>query len=777
MKTANQKNEILHKRSLSLTFGPLGLLMALILTLTGTGISQEITGKFLTDKTLVVWVALNDLDQQGGSALTIDDGLGHFDAIVFGEREKGRWMAGSDNFKRTGKEQKACRVEDSRPETFIQIALVNEDKNISLYRNGELYTSYKIEEPQVFSGNYSILFGRRHLDMNGSGFLKGKISDARIYDHALTEEDISRLIPDRITGEQPWAWWPFSSGRLQDQTGRFTEILTTGEVSVEDGCLVLGDGNATLIASPAKTKSLVTPELILPKGRPVPKQVIQTTREFREKLLADPYRPAYHFCIPEGNGMPGDPNGAFYYAGRYHLMYLYNREGSGYCWGHISSHDLVHWRNHPDAIGPGDGDEGCFSGGAFVDPNGKAWLTYWELWGDKGIGMAESMDPNFDTWKKSPDNPVIRSTEWGITETKDKDGKPVLYGSADPSNIWMKDGRYYMLTGNLLVLNKYGRKPDSPENMQGDRNYLFVSDDLKNWEYLHPFYESDRKWTDQSEDNMCPSFFPLPTGPDGGSFSGKYLMLFISHNKGCQYYTGTYKDDRFQPEIHGRMTWADNGYFAPEALIDDKGRQIMWAWVFDDRPDSLKDQTGWTGTYGLPRSLWMDKDGTLCMEPVKELESLRMNMKEKKNVLIKQGTELTLGDSGPGLMELELAIEAGNATKIGVQVCCSADGKEKTTLSYDDASGQLICDATFSSLRFGRRNIESAPFKLKKGEPLVLRIFIDRSIVEVYANNRQAIARAVYPTLGGRGIRIFSEGGDSRVVSIKAWEMMPANSY
>src|SRR6476620_7468219 len=95
------------------------------------------------------------------------------------------------------------------------------------------------------------------------------------------------------------------------------------------------------------------------------------TRLFRERLISDPYRPAYHFAFPEVNGMPGDPNGAFYHDGRYHLMYLYNRVGSGFHWGHVSSTDLLHWRNHPDAIMPGNGDEGCFSGGAFVDDDGS----------------------------------------------------------------------------------------------------------------------------------------------------------------------------------------------------------------------------------------------------------------------------------------------------------------------------------------------------------------------------------------------------------------------
>jgi beta-fructofuranosidase len=763
-------------------------------------ISQERGPKQLTDKTLVVWVAPGNLDQQGGSALTLDDGFGHFDAIVFGERLKGRWMAGSDLFKRTATDQSGYPVETAGPDTFVQVAIVYQGKTISLYRNGQPYASYPIAERQPFTENSSIVFGRRHLDMQGTGFFTGKISDARIYARALTPGEIGALVPDEIQGEQPWAWWPFSSGRMQDAAGRFPGIRISGDIRIEDGCLVLGDRNATLVASAEGLDQKSVPSKLLPDNQPVPKRVIQTTREFRERLLSDPYRPAYHFCIPEGNGMPGDPNGAFFHQGRYHLMYLYDRENSGFSWGHISSTDLVHWRNHPDAIGPGDGDEGCFSGGAFVTPEGKAYLTYWELWGARGIGMAESTDKNFDRWMKFRENPVIPSTEWGVTEMKKKKSEggeereegeervrrvksekmvknDVVFGSADPSNIWVNNGRYYMLTGNLLVLNKYGREPGAPADMQGDRTYLFVSDDLKSWEYLHPFYESNRSWTDQSEDNMCPSFLPLPTGPDGGPFSGKHLMLFISHNKGCQYYTGTYGNDHFIPEKHGRMTWVDNGYFAPEALVDDRGRQIMWAWIFDDRPDSLKNQTGWTGTYGLPRSLWLGPDGDLCMQPVKELASLRQNERIKKEFTVRAGTEFNLDEFGTGLMEIELTLEPGSASKVGISVGCSGDGREQTTIFHDPAARQLVFDATRSGLEFGRRNIEKAPFELKKAEPLVLRIFVDRSVTEVFANDRQAIARAVYPSLGGTGIRLFAEGGDVRVISFKAWEMSPSNSY
>jgi beta-fructofuranosidase len=56
-------------------------------------------------------------------------------------------------------------------------------------------------------------------------------------------------------------------------------------------------------------------------------------------------------------------------------------------------------------------------------------------------------------------------------------------------------------------------------------------------------------------------------------------------------------------------------------------------------------------------------------------------------------------------------------------------------------------------------------------------VFVDRSIVEVYANDRQAVARRIYPTLGGTGVKIFAKGGDIEVLSAKAWELMPSNPY
>ena len=718
----------------------------------------------LRDKTLVVWAAPSDLDQQGGSALTIDGWHGKFDAIVFGELTPRRWMPGSNGFARTQREQNDWPAEDAPPDRFVQVAIVYRGNEIEMYRDGEPYAAYTMPSPpETFGPNSVVMFGARHLDVRDTGnSFRGTIKDARIYAEPLDQATIAALVPGEAGEPEPWAWWAFEGGKLEERTGRYAEARLHGDVRAGDeGLVLMGDG-ATLIAYP--TADMGDQRSVWNPGEAVPRTVIEGARALREHFLADRYRPGYHFVVPEDNGVPGDPNGALFWNGRYHLMYLFH-DGHAFVWGHASSKDLAHWRYHPTALGPGEGDTGIFSGGAFIDREGVATLSYWGLaeGPGQGICLARSSDEHLDNWTKSPANPVIRSTQFGYTVEQDAEGNELVYGSADPSNIWERDGRYYMLTGNLLVLNRYGTELGQVEH-QGDTAYLFVSDDLAKWECLGPFYQSDRNWTHAGEDNMCPVFLPLPSSPEGGPPSDKHLMLFISHCDGCQYYIGSYERDRFSPETHGRMTWVDNAYFAPEALLDDKGRLVMWAWLLDNPPQDVTDAQGWQGVYGLPRLLWLREDGTLGMRPVDELKMLRQR---------EVGFEDIRGDS----FEAELTLLPGTATQFGVKVCCSEDGREETLVYYDATELTLNIDTRNSSLGFGRKVVESAPFELGPDEPLQLRVFVDRSVVEVYANDRQAIARRVYPTLQGDGVALLSEGGDAEVRSAVAWELMPANPF
>jgi beta-fructofuranosidase len=223
------------------------------------------------------------------------------------------------------------------------------------------------------------------------------------------------------------------------------------------------------------------------------------------------------------------------------------------------------------------------------------------------------------------------------------------------------------------------------------------------------------------------------------------------------------------------MTWIDNTYFAPEALVDDKGRQIMWSWLTDN-PEG-EPEKGWSGVYGLPRSLWLGEDGTLRMRPVKELRMLRSHERVWNDVTLADGETKSLDDVVGDSCELQIVIDRADARKFGLKVRASSGGEEETLLYYDAEARCLVFDATRSGVD-GRRSIERAPLALEGDEALELRVFIDKSVIEVYANDRQAICRRVYP---GRddslGVLLFADGGRAAFSCLKAWEMMPSNPY
>jgi len=490
---------------------------------------------------------------------------------------------------------------------------------------------------------------------------------------------------------------------------------------------------------------------------------IQNARQLRNELLSDPYRPTYHIVSPEGVSAPFDPNATIYWRGRYHLFYIVQTE-EGHCWGHVSSQDLVHWRHHPLGLRPGGVDTGIYSGGIALDKDGIPTITYWGLGEEAGICLASATDDNLDHWVKHPSNPVIHQQAHGLTYTEE--GEPI--GAADPSAFWIHDSRYYMMTGNLLVLREYGLARDE-EDHQGDTTYLFVSDDLVHWEYLHRFYRSSRTWTQINEDNMCPDFFSL---------GDRHMLLFISHNLGCQYYLGRYENHYFYPETHGRMTHIDNGYFAPESLLDAQGRRIMWAWVKDGRSKESQIASQWSGAMSLPRLLWLGEDKTLRMGVPDELKVLRGAAQQIGNMDIPNGVGAHWQSMQENCYELEVEMDGGSSTRFGVVVCSSPNGEEETRIYYDCAERELCIDTTRSSLGEGAKSIESGPLALAQGEPLALRIFVDRSMIEVYANDRQALSRCVYPTSAdSRAVAFFSDGGDARVVAATAWLLAPANAW
>lgn len=204
----------------------------------------------LTDKTLVAWVYLSNLTQRGGGVLTLMEGE-DFDALVFGERVSGRWMAGSEFFRRTQDEagQQTNPQETAGSNTLVQVAVVYAGGRVALYRNGQSYASYSVPKPRPFGDQTKVLLGLRYLGGAGEiGFLEGAIEDVRIYDTALTAEQLAALKPNEASEPPPLAWWSFEGDKIEDAMKTFPASRLEGSARVVHGRLIL-DGSGYLRAA------------------------------------------------------------------------------------------------------------------------------------------------------------------------------------------------------------------------------------------------------------------------------------------------------------------------------------------------------------------------------------------------------------------------------------------------------------------------------------------------------------------------------------------------
>ena len=164
------------------------------LALDGTSFVETVPlKKDIGEKTLEAWVLLNNLDQRGGASISIETRTGViFDAIVFGEREPKRWMAGSNGFVRTDSFQGPEEAEATKRPVHFAIVYAK-DGNITGYRNGLQYGRVfrKAGMQNYKAGDTEIVFGLRHKPAGSSKHLAARILKAAFYDRALTAEEVA----------------------------------------------------------------------------------------------------------------------------------------------------------------------------------------------------------------------------------------------------------------------------------------------------------------------------------------------------------------------------------------------------------------------------------------------------------------------------------------------------------------------------------------------------------------------------------------------------------
>ncbi len=481
--------------------------------------------------------------------------------------------------------------------------------------------------------------------------------------------------------------------------------------------------------------------------------------ESRKRLSSDPYRPVYHYVNPEGN--LNDPNGLCYWQGQWHLFYqAYPPEDPRQHWGHAVSDDLVHWEDLPLAIYPGI-ERCCYSGSTLVEADRVIAMYHGTLAGNM---VAVSGDPLLLNWEKIPGNPVIPMMQ------PDEMGRP--YRVYDPC-IWKGENGYYALSGSYWE----GEIFDDCRMVQ----HLFFSQNLERWAYLGSFVEGDI-FTAPGEDGAVPYFWPI---------GDKHILLFASHQRGSQYLLGDYDKvhHRFKPFAHGRFNFGPiepGGVHAPSATPDGKGGVYVIYNINSGKPTQ-----GWNHIMSLVRLLTLREDNTLGIEPAPAVESLRFDHKHVGETSLPANRELVLKGIEGNAMELAAEIEPQDAREICINVLRSPDSEEYTAVKFyrqghmrvSKAGWEgrhnrdaLVIDSSRSSLLPDvlARPPEVAPFELDDGESLKLRLFIDKSVVEVFANGRQCVALRVYPArVDSVGVSIRAQGSDAALRSLEAWQMKP----
>lgn len=496
------------------------------------------------------------------------------------------------------------------------------------------------------------------------------------------------------------------------------------------------------------------------------------------------YRPQSRFTPPQN--WINDPNGLVYHDGEYHLFYQYNPFGNVWghmSWGHAVSKDLLHWEHLPVAIPEFTDAAGkttaIFSGGAVVDKGNRSGLcpagskdclvalyTGNVTAGDKQLAQYQNLAYSTDkgrTWKQYDKNPIL---DIGSKEFR------------DPNAFWYEPEQKWIMATVKATEH---------------RAALYSSTDLKNWtlmSHFGPVGDTSKVWE-------CPGLMQVPVHTEAGQPTGRSKwVLFISAGfpqkdyVGTQYFVGDFDGKTFtlDPEAQPKPVSSANGYAG--ALVD-YGKDYYAAVPYNNLPASQPGPVmlGWhnnwayanelpttpfKGAMSLPRQITLrqTQDGLqLVQQPIEGVRSLRGTQMNRPLIRLTSQSQ-TLEKTTDNAYELEVELKPGTAKRVGLKLAKGTN--EETILQYTE--GKLQLDRRRSgNVSFSPRfpSVEEAPLSPKNGV-IKLRIFVDKSVVEVFANDgERVITDLIFPTETAGGIDIFAEEGSAEFVRLTRWALKP----
>ncbi len=471
--------------------------------------------------------------------------------------------------------------------------------------------------------------------------------------------------------------------------------------------------------------------------------------ESNSALAHDPLRPQFHL-LPAANWM-NDPDGPIYVDGRYHMFYQYNPNGAFWGsmhWGHATSPDMIHWHHEPIAIAPtpnGYDRDGVFSG-AIVSNRGTPTAIYTGVAPPPSPSEASLKDGSHTwretqclavshdglrTWRKLP-KPILESPPAGLS----------VSGFRDPC-LWREGNEWKMVLGSGVT-------------GKGGAILLYRSPDLRKWTYVHPLLEgqpgSSKSTNPVATGDMweCPDFFPL----------GDRHVLLISTKGKVFWKVGDYREQRFHPQEEGTVDLG--AYYAARTMVDRDGNRILWGWIPETRPEKDYRAAGWAGVMSLPRVLTLADDRNLRMTPAPAVEVLRGERAQIRSPLetapaAKSLAAMRIHDLA-GELQITFVPDANHP--LSLELRSEAD-EPFATIAYraGDAGHELSINQTHAALT------------ATTGQPVRLRLFVDGSVLELFANETAVITERIY-VAPKAPLKIVLQP-TTNVTSIDLWPMRP----
>ena len=480
-------------------------------------------------------------------------------------------------------------------------------------------------------------------------------------------------------------------------------------------------------------------------------EMLEKARKYEDeqgKQIKAEDRPAFH--VSPYVGWMNDPNGFSYYQGEYHLFYQYNPYDTHWDsmhWGHVVSKDLLHWEYLPAALAPDkDYDKiGCFSGSAIELDDGRQLLMYTAVDHEtledgskrdiqtQAVAVGDGRD-----YVKYEKNPVL--TEKDLPEGASK------VDFRDPK-IWKgKDGNFYCVIGS--------RPADGSGQI-----LLYRSANGFDWEFVSILAENKKRFGKMWE---CPDFFEL---------DGKHILLTSPQDmlpEGLEYHTGNGtlciigemdKDTYTLKEQFNQSVDYGIDFYAMQTVEAPDGRRIMIGWMqnWDTCANNRIPKGKWFGQMSLPRELSI-KDGRLIQKPVREIEKLRTNKTEYKNVAFEDVIRLDGVDGR--CVDMEITLRPADAQNIYKKfaVRFAQNDTYHTAVSFRPYESVLKIDRKFSGSRRAIIHQRRSLVNSENGE-IKLRLILDRFSAEIFVNDGEHVMTAtIYTDLEADGISFFADG-------------------